>query len=185
MAINASQPLGYKHFTVRCYSRLLEATTIALLRRLFGLAGFTTEDPGVWVRSPTKLGAEEVRKISALGIHLRRHVSGLGAAVNLDMPTTRGGVQEAEKGNPWARFTACGLEGKGVTCVEEELRLAGGRGIPGLDGEVVARAWAAELAERMDLDPASVELVERDEVEEMKAMAERDGYLDLVGKEEL
>lgn len=207
MAINSPSPLGYKHFTVRCYSRLLENTTTALLQRLFGLKGFTTEDPGVWVRTPARArlaeeeeeeaeAEEEVRKISALGIHLRRHVSSLGAAINLDMPTTRGlspstttypgsPAGNDEQSNPWARFVACGLEGKGVTCVSEELRLAGGNGIPGLDAEIVARAWAEELVERMELDRGSVEMVGKDEVEEIVARAEAEGYLEAVGKEKV
>lgn len=221
MAIRSPAPLGYRQFTVRCYSRLLEDATAGLLRRLFGLAGFTTEDPGVWVRSPPgpagspsraaaaaagwKAGEDgegegegEVRKISSLGIHLRRHVSSLGAAINLDMPTTRatstplgqapsssGGGGE-EQFNPWARFVACGLEGKGVTCVQEELRARGGAGVPGLHPEVVARAWAEELAERMGLGGhGGVELVGRDEVADLVGAAGREGYLDEVGRDEL
>lgn len=211
MVINSStRALGHKHFTVRCYSRLLERTTISLLRRLFGLAGFTTDDPGVWVRTPPAPrgpgglggavsdggGGGEVRKISALGIHLRRHVSSLGAALNLDMPTTRavGSTTQQQRGgeagadeatNPWARFVACGLAGKGVTCVEEELLAAGGTGIPGLDSEVVARAWAEELAEGMGLGPQAVELVGRDEADELVAAAARDGYVDAARGDEL
>lgn len=211
MVINSStRALGHKHFSVRCYSRLLERTTISLLRRLFGLDGFTTDDPGVWVRTPPAPtgpaglggdagggGGEEVRKISALGIHLRRHVSSLGAALNLDMPTTHAagptimrqhredGAEADEATNPWARFVACGLAGKGVTCVEEELLAAGGTGIPGLDSEVVARAWAEELAEGMGLGPRAVELVGRDEADELVAAAARDGYVDAARGDEL
>ena len=216
MVINSStRALGHKHFTVRCYSRLLERTTISLLRRLFGLAGFTTDDPGVWVRTPPAPGSlgggghgngdGEARKISALGIHLRRHVSSLGAALNLDMPTTRavgsvaaaaaatttmttqrrGEAEADEEVNPWERFVACGLAGKGVTCVEEELLAAGGTGIPGLDSEVVARAWAEELAEGMGLGAQAVELVGRDEADELVAAARRDGYVDAARGDEL
>ncbi|ROW16414.1 hypothetical protein VPNG_02802 [Cytospora leucostoma] len=216
MVIRSPAPLGYRQFTVRCYSRLLEEATAGLLQRLFGLRGFTTEDPGVWVRTPPprpagssgaaggkgdEVGEGEVRKISALGIHLRRHVSSLGAAINLDMPTTRGGVASStssdnvsspgggvgeEQSNPWARFLACGLEGKGVTCVQEELRANGGAGIPGLHSEVVARAWAEELAKRMDLgEHGDVELVGRDEIADLVGTAEREGYLDEVGRDEL
>ncbi|KAK7715259.1 hypothetical protein SLS64_003957 [Diaporthe eres] len=203
MVINSStRALGHKHFTVRCYSRLLERTTISLLRRLFGLAGFTTDDPGVWVRTPPAPGGMargadgdgEVRKISALGIHLRRHVSSLGAALNLDTPTTRavgstmqrrGAAETDEATNPWARFVACGLAGKGVTCVEEELLAAGGSGVPGLDSEVVARAWAEELAEGMELGRHAVELVGRDEADELVAAARRDGYVDAARGHEL
>jgi lipoyl(octanoyl) transferase len=208
MVIRSPGPLGYKQFSVRCYSRLLEDTTTGLLQRLFGLKGFVTEDPGVWVRTPAGSrgggagggggggggGKEEgeIRKISALGIHLRRHVSSLGASINLDMPTTssfalpgRLSPDEEEKVNAWARFVACGLEGKGVTCVQEELRAAGGAGIPGLSSEVVARAWAEELAKRMEIGQHSVELVKKDEVEELVGAAEREGHLDAVGRDEL
>lgn len=232
MIINSSTSLGYKHFTVRCYSRLLENTTIALLHRLFGLKGFVTEDPGVWVHTPA-VGSQrpsgpipsspahhdaavsaqqhgEVRKISALGIHLRRHVSSLGAAINLDMPTTNaattssdssiaaaapsdgntskddtGATGADEKFNPWSRFIACGLAGKGVTCVEEELLALGGAGIPGLDPEIVARAWAEELVKRMELEPREIERIGRDEADELVWTAEKDGYLEAVGKDEL
>lgn len=193
---SSTRALGHKHFTVRCYSRLLERTTISLLQRLFGLRGFTTDDPGVWVQTPAQAGGvdAEVRKISALGIHLRRHVSSLGAALNLDMPTTRAAgtttttttrAREQEADNPWARFVACGLAGKGVTCVEEELRAAGGTGIPGLDSEVVARAWAEELAKGMELDAGAVELVGRDEADELVAVAQREGYVDAARGDEL
>lgn len=136
---------------------------------------------------------QNVRKISALGIHLRRHVSSLGAAVNLDMPVVRpgggggsdNGTTQDEKSNPWARFVACGLEGKGVTCVEEELRAAGGKGIGGIEGEIVARAWAEELAVRMELDPGSVEFVKGDEVEEIVDLARREGWEDVVARDEV
>lgn len=228
MIINdSSAPLGYKHFTVRCYSRLLENTTIALLQRLFGLKGFTTEDPGVWVHTPAghrlqqqqptgpippspaaaaaaaaaahhqhELPASggEFRKISALGIHLRRHVSSLGAAINLDMPTTNAAVARSHDSattaadadfNPWTRFVACGLEGKGVTCVQQELLAAGGTGIPGLDPDIVARVWAEELAERMELDPKGIETVGPDETDQLVWSAEKEGYLDAVAKDEL
>lgn len=204
MVIRSPGPLGHKQFSVRCYSRLLEDTTTGLLQRLFGLKGFTTEDPGVWVRTPAGSrgggagggggGKEEgeIRKISALGIHLRRHVSSLGASINLDMPTTssfalpgRPPPGEEEKVNAWARFVACGLEGKGVTCVQEELRAAGGAGIPGLSSEVVAQAWAEELARRMEMGQHSVELVKGDEVEDLVGAAEREGHLDAVGRDEL
>ncbi|KAH8762099.1 hypothetical protein F5883DRAFT_123322 [Diaporthe sp. PMI_573] len=201
MVINSStRALGHKHFTVRCYSRLLERTTISLLRRLFGLAGFTTDDPGVWVRTPSAPrgrsmdgaggGDGEVRKISALGIHLRRHVSSLGAALNLDMPNTHAvgpttTAESDETTNPWARFVACGLAGKGVTCVEEELLAAGGTGIPGLDSEVVARAWAEELAEGMGLTAQAVEPVGRDETDELLAASRQDGHVGSAGGDEL
>ncbi len=153
----------HKHFTVRCYSRLLEDTTIATLRTLFGLSAFTTEDPGVWVLSrsshsaePDTDGAKHVAKIAALGVHLRRHVSALGTAINIAMPGTD--VTAAEI-NPWARIVACGLEGKTVTSAAAEVP----GGLAALDRqlaaggaqtreEAVSASWAEELARRIAVD---------------------------------
>ncbi|KAK0737443.1 hypothetical protein B0T21DRAFT_410896 [Apiosordaria backusii] len=118
----------HKQFTVRCYSRLLESTTISTLEKMFSIKAFITADPGVW----TNVGEEEEeRKIAALGVHLRRHVSGLGTAINVDMPPTE--VTD-ERINPWKRIVACGIEGRGVTCVREQLPRGG------------------ELAERIEVD---------------------------------
>lgn len=152
----------------------------------------------------------EVRKISALGIHLRRHVSSLGAAINLDMPTTNAATNSSgnsnaavtpthkttskydaamttadEKFNPWSRFVACGLAGKGVTCIQDELLASGGTGIPGLDPEIVARAWAEELVKRMELEPREIERIGRDEADELAWAARKEGYMEAVGKDEL
>lgn len=177
----------HKNFTVRCYSRLLEDTTIATLGRLTwpqegGLSylnGFTTEDPGVWVNtaipSPstssvttemqtetetkTQSETEKIAKIAALGVHLRRHISALGTAINVNMP---GPEDLSPETNPWARIVACGLEGKTVTSIHRELE-ARLRGLaePRLDEtlrqlvtkdineEGVARVWAEELSGRL------------------------------------
>lgn len=150
----------YKHFTVRCYSRLLEDTTIATLRSLLGLEAYTTEDPGVWVHprpsgnSASSQAAKDPAKIAALGVHLRRHVSALGTAINVAMP---GPDVASEEMNPWARIVACGLEGKTVTSAAAEV--AGG--LPSLHQRLggsqneevaVAAAWAEELARRIGVD---------------------------------
>lgn len=152
----------------------------------------------------------EVRKISALGIHLRRHVSSLGAAINLDMPTTNAATNSSdnsntaatpthqntskyhtavttadERFNPWNRFVACGLAGKGVTCIQDELLASGGTGIPGLDPEIVARAWAEELVKRMELEPREIEKIGRDEADELVWTARKEGYMEAVGRDEL
>ncbi|KAI0195696.1 hypothetical protein EV127DRAFT_451008 [Xylaria flabelliformis] len=120
--IDLHSPL-HAHLSVRDYACLLEKTTIAALEREWGLTGFTTENPGVWVRStgPKKEdgsrgdGGDE-RKIAALGVHLRRHVTGLGVAINYSMPVT--GPAET---NPWGRIVACGLGDRGVTSACAEL----------------------------------------------------------------
>ena len=155
----------HKTFTVRCYSRLLENTTIATLASVSSssssssppLQAFTTDDPGVWVHSPLANGPA---KIAALGVHLRRHVSALGTAINVDMP---GPEVADEEVNPWARIVACGLEGKTVTSLGREARLArrevevttrgGGGAKTGIREEAaVAAAWAEELAGRIGVD---------------------------------
>ncbi|KAK0668526.1 putative lipoate-protein ligase [Cercophora samala] len=135
----------HKTFTVRCYSRLLESTTIATLEKMFGIEAFTTSDPGVWTRAGEGEGGEE-RKIAALGVHLRRHISGLGTAINLDMPGTE--VLD-ERENPWKRIVACGIEGKTVTSVGERLPEGGG-GVRG--AEEVADFWGRELSERIEVE---------------------------------
>ncbi|KAK0632198.1 hypothetical protein B0T14DRAFT_415337 [Immersiella caudata] len=145
----------HKQFTVRCYSRLLEHTTISALRNLFGLTAFTTEDPGVWVSpvSPNPQALRDPAKIAALGVHLRRHVTALGTAINIAMPSAD---VLSEEMNPWARIVACGLEGKVVTSVAAEVD----GGLPSLDDrlggrvreEAVAASWAGELARRICVD---------------------------------
>jgi lipoyl(octanoyl) transferase 2 len=154
----------HRQFTVRCYSRLLEDTTIATLQLLFGLAAFTTADPGVWVTpSSGSQAGKDPAKIAALGVHLRRHVSALGTAINIAMP---GANVVSEEMNPWARIVACGLEGKTVTSAAAEV----GGDLPSLDRllgspdreEAVISAWAEELARRIGLD--GVDSVSRDDV---------------------
>lgn len=138
--IDLKSPL-HRHFSVRDYACLLEKTTIASVAEAAAAAlpsfppdavrqkevqGFTTEDPGVWVRrrwvdgddeADGRPGPEgEARKVAALGVHLRRHVTGLGVAVNCSMP-----VRGVRSFNPWERIVACGLEGKRVTSLAYEM----------------------------------------------------------------
>ncbi|KAL2016814.1 hypothetical protein VTK56DRAFT_2937 [Thermocarpiscus australiensis] len=225
------RPQQHAGFTVRCYARLLEETTIAVLGSLFGIEGLTTGDPGVWVRSRSRSragrahhqpppppppreeaddedGGVPFAKIAALGVHLRRHVSALGTALNVAMP----GPEAAgdERVDPWARIVACGLEGKRVTSVAGELaggvaevdaKLVGRRGgrvgtaatslvrQGGREG-MVASAWAEEFARRVGLqgvDAVGVEevvalmesLARRADVDE-DAIREEEEYLSQV-----
>ncbi|KAK4033505.1 putative octanoyltransferase [Parachaetomium inaequale] len=183
---------SHKSFSVKCYARLLEETTIATLRSLFGIDAFTTDDPGVWVRvrrpipsftspaqgrKPGEPGEEgeaggdrdggERAKIAALGVHLRRHVTALGTAINVAMP---GPEVTDERVNPWARIVACGLAGRGVTSVAGETSVKGevasasaASGGAGRE-RLVAGAWAGELARRIGLGAGGVEVVETGEV---------------------
>lgn len=80
---------------------------IDLLGR-YGVTGFTTKDPGVWVNPPQikdKEGKGEARKITAVGVHLRRHISSFGVGINVtDEPMWY-----------FKQIVACGLEGKEAT----------------------------------------------------------------------
>ncbi|KAK9458281.1 hypothetical protein V1511DRAFT_508370 [Dipodascopsis uninucleata] len=57
----------------KCYVRLLENSIIELLS-LYGLQGMLTENTGVWL--------SENLKIASIGVHLRRHITSHGIAVN-------------------------------------------------------------------------------------------------------
>ncbi|CAK7200933.1 hypothetical protein SEUCBS139899_003633 [Sporothrix eucalyptigena] len=176
--------------TVRVYSRLLETTTAEVLKRRFGLEAYTTGDPGLWVQSPRRDGSgTEERKIAALGVHLRRNISALGVAVNLDTPVTWGPEGRhadkslSEERNPWTRFTPCGIEGKGVSCVADEGRLRFGRsngngnggGLPAswdLRPEPFAAKWAAAFAIQLGLRDPDVDVVDSATVARMIVDAE-------------
>lgn len=120
----------YDRYSVLSYASHLESTTQRLLSSLFGIQTYTSrDDPGVWV---TDSSGGPPRKIAALGVHHRRHVTALGIAVNIDVPVT--GDEDV---NPWARFVPCGLEGKLVTSVVTE-----GGEIKEWDIEALARRWA-------------------------------------------
>ncbi|KAI0835471.1 hypothetical protein F5Y06DRAFT_135520 [Hypoxylon sp. FL0890] len=139
--IDLRSPL-HENFTVRDYVCLLEKTTIATLKRVYDIEGFTTSDPGVWVRNRTE--GEGEKKIAALGVHLRRHVTGLGVAINFG---TR--VTGPEYLNPWARIVACGLGDKGVTTVKKHLGTYACSWKHKEMSEDIASTWATEFATRL------------------------------------
>lgn len=218
----------HRQFTVKCYARLLEDTTIATLAAVFGLEAFTTGDPGVWVRrlrqqrrgkkhpqpssTPSEEdvvvdGAEEeeeMAKIAALGVHLRRHVTSLGTALNLTTPPP---TVTDETVSPWARIVACGLEGRGVTSVAGEVGLKRADAllrkfqapratlglfleadVAGMREELVAGYWAEELSGRIGAQ--GVEEVGGEEAVELMEKLVRDdgteeekGYLERVREE--
>ncbi|KAI1112085.1 hypothetical protein F5Y14DRAFT_281683 [Nemania sp. NC0429] len=165
--IDLHSPL-HQHLTVRDYACLLEKTTIAALEKQWGLAGFTTENPGVWVRSGGSrrgAGAEE-RKIAALGVHLRRHVTGLGVAINYSTP-----VAGPAETNPWARIVACGLEDRGVTNACVELGLSSGNDNSNDDKsalESLADTWSSEFQKRLKIHPDADSMVSFDAAQSLK-----------------
>ncbi|KAL5604261.1 uncharacterized protein BROUX77_004447 [Berkeleyomyces rouxiae] len=132
----------HQHFSVRAYARLLENTTHAVLRSACGIVTELDEDePGVWIAPDARDG--RLRKIAAMGVHLRRHVSGLGVAVNMDVP-----VAGAPEENPWARFVPCGITDRAVTNVQQEMGEKWNREV----FQTFPRKWAEEFARRIGLD---------------------------------
>ncbi|KAI1357533.1 hypothetical protein F5Y08DRAFT_157445 [Xylaria arbuscula] len=167
--IDLHSPL-HAHLSVRDYACLLEKTTIATLKRLWGLAGFTTENPGVWVRPGGARGQQDgggdERKIAALGVHLRRHVTGLGVAINYGTPVT--GPSET---NPWGRIVACGLGDRGVTSVRTEL----GHNDLREEDESTALAnlgdtWRSEFTERLRMADDTAERDFEQHTKSLKAL---------------
>ncbi|KAI3327354.1 hypothetical protein HD806DRAFT_390745 [Xylariaceae sp. AK1471] len=156
--IDLHSPL-HAHLSVRDYACLLEKTTIATLKRRWGIAGFMTENPGVWVWSAAGSRGGDERKIAALGVHLRRHVTGLGVAINYNTPVT--GPEET---NPWARIVACGLGDRSVTSVCAELgRSSSSTNLSHDDGEEVenlADTWWSEFQARLGFHENAVDMLE-------------------------
>ncbi|KAL5353776.1 hypothetical protein ACLOAV_001818 [Pseudogymnoascus australis] len=118
----------------------------------YGLEGFRTKDPGVWVNprnNRTVDAAEETgggeRKIAALGVHLRRNVTSYGVGLNVSTDLR------------WFdRIVACGIEGKGVTSLAEEGVMGKTLGevadvwVDGFGGEVGAEVRAIEEGELLE-----------------------------------
>ena len=131
----------YARYGVASYASHLESATQRLLAEAFGIRTYINRDePGVWVATP---GGQPERKIAAMGVHHRRHVTALGIALNVDIPVVGG-----EDVNPWARFVPCGLEGRLVTSVAAEVQ---SRPEETWDLDALAARWA-RIFERGLLD---------------------------------
>ncbi|KAJ6160640.1 Octanoyltransferase [Penicillium chermesinum] len=87
--------------TPRCHIRVLENSVIDLLKS-YKVNGFTTEDPGVWVQDPYAAASAAPKKITAVGVHLRRNISSFGIGLNVTNEPM------------WffRQIVACGLEGR-------------------------------------------------------------------------
>ncbi|WYZ39628.1 hypothetical protein EsH8_III_001542 [Colletotrichum jinshuiense] len=145
----------YAPLTVRSYARLLEETTQAVVADGPSIQTYLSEeDPGVWAEAARHRAGGQERKIAAMGVHLRRHISGLGTALNVDVV-----VDGGEATNPWARFVPCGLDGKTATSVraevgEEQWRQWRSAGDARASREWYARRWVEELARRLGVGTA-------------------------------
>jgi lipoate-protein ligase B len=98
-----------KGLSAKCFVNVLEEATIKTLAP-FGIAGFRTENPGVWI--------SEEKKIAALGLHLRRNITSFGVGLNV-----RTDLRYFDK------IVACGLEGKKTTSIKEVLKERYGRSV--------------------------------------------------------
>ncbi|KAF2158821.1 hypothetical protein M409DRAFT_71449 [Zasmidium cellare ATCC 36951] len=110
----------------RDYVCLLEKTVSGLCRNQYGVNTTTTSNPGVWV--------DEMHKICALGVHLRRNVTSHG--IGLNVSTELGWFE---------RIVACGLEGKFTTSLEREGVKDGE-----LDMEAAADGFVRGFGERLE-----------------------------------
>lgn len=122
----------------RDYVCLLEKTVIRLCKERYGVATRTTEHPGVWV--------DDLHKICALGVHLRRHITSHGIGLNV---TTDLGWFD--------RIVACGLEGKRTTSLSSE-------GVQDATVAEVGSAFVEMVAERLD-GISSVERISPEDAE--------------------
>ncbi|KAI1440968.1 hypothetical protein F5Y02DRAFT_321280 [Annulohypoxylon stygium] len=155
--IDLRSPL-HKHFTVREYVSLLEQTTIAALKEVYNVDTFADpERPGVWSRkSRVVLGPdgtdelvedESAAKLASLGVHLQRHVTGLGIAVNIRM------AAGDKPKSPWSRIAPCGGDPEEMTNVS---RIAKYSEFPLEDiPERFVPAWANEFARRLGVANAA------------------------------
>ncbi|KAJ5162159.1 hypothetical protein N7492_007551 [Penicillium capsulatum] len=135
--------------TPRCHIRVLENSVIDLLHG-YRVHGFVTEDPGVWVRDPYAGPDTQPKKITAVGVHLRRNISSFGIGLNV--------TQEPM----WffRQIVACGLEGKEATSLR-------GVGVEGVEVDEVAHGFVDRFVERVNMDFACRETATGEKIEEV------------------
>ncbi|OJJ43457.1 hypothetical protein ASPZODRAFT_74306 [Penicilliopsis zonata CBS 506.65] len=120
--------------TPRCHIRALENSVIDLLAA-YGVRGFTTDDPGVWVspRTNTSDGGSTACKITAVGVHLRRNISSFGIGLNVtDEPMWY-----------FRQIVPCGLEGREATSLEAQ-------GVRGVSMQDVATGFVDAFVQRVN-----------------------------------
>ncbi|KAK4495168.1 hypothetical protein PRZ48_013495 [Zasmidium cellare] len=122
----------------RDYVCVLEKTVSALCKSQYGIDTITTDNPGVWV--------DDMHKICALGVHLRRNVTSHG--IGLNVCTELGWFE---------RIVACGLEGKKTTSLERE-----GVAREMLGVEEAAEGFVRLLGERVEGVDGVVRIQEED-----------------------
>ncbi|KAL4942220.1 hypothetical protein BDV06DRAFT_222393 [Aspergillus oleicola] len=124
--------------TPRCHIRLLENSVVDVLNG-YSVQGVITKDPGVWVPQTAKStggsGSDLPRKITAVGVHLRRNISSYGIGFNVtDEPMWY-----------FRQIVACGLEGREATSLV-------GEGVKGVPVEEVAERFVEAFVKRVNSD---------------------------------
>ena len=142
--------------TPRCHIRVLENSVIDLLKK-YGVKGFVTEDPGVWVNGNESTAVSAPRKITAVGVHLRRNISSFGVGLNVTQDPM------------WffKQIVACGLEGKEATSLE-------GLGVSGVGIDEVASGFVDGFVKRINQDFACGEGASGEKIEEVYSVNEED-----------
>ncbi|OQD77159.1 hypothetical protein PENDEC_c003G06934 [Penicillium decumbens] len=139
--------------TPRCHIRVLENSVIDLLKT-YGVDGFVTEDPGVWVNDPND---QTAKKITAVGVHLRRNISSFGIGLNVTNEPM------------WffRQIVACGLEGKEATSLE-------GVGVKGVGVDEVASGFVEQFVKRVNENFACGDGASGEKIDEVYPVREED-----------
>ncbi|KAI9039164.1 lipoyl(octanoyl) transferase LIP2 [Aspergillus affinis] len=138
--------------TPRCHIRLLENSVIDVLRG-YGITGQVTEDPGVWVS--TRAGTEPAKKITAVGVHLRRNISSFGIGFNVT----------EEPMWYFQQIVPCGLEGREATSLQ-------GLGVKGVGVGEVAGGFVEAFVRRLNADFACGGSATGEKVDEVYTVGE-------------
>ncbi|KAJ5114739.1 hypothetical protein NUU61_000498 [Penicillium alfredii] len=139
--------------TPRCHIRVLENSVIDLLGS-YGVTGFVTDDPGVWVddaqvstststitstssasASSSIPNTNQPKKITAVGVHLRRNISSYGIGLNVT----------SEPMWYFRQIVACGLEGREATSLQ-------GLGVHDASVDQVAAGFVDRFVSRVNAD---------------------------------
>lgn len=141
--------------TPRCHIRVLENSVVDVLRG-YGVEGVVTEDPGVWV--PSSSSGAGAKKITAVGVHLRRNISSFGIGFNVT----------EEPMWFFRQIVACGLEGKEATSLE-------GLGVKVQDGvREVAERFVKAFTGRINADFACGGGASGERIDEVYSVKEED-----------
>ena len=147
----------------RCHIRVLENSVVDVLSG-YGVEGVVTEDPGVWVPNPSwkkkegGSGVDGAKKITAVGVHLRRNISSFGIGFNVT----------EEPMWFFRQIVACGLEGKEATSLE-------GQGVWVQDGvKEVAEKFVEAFTRRINADFACGGGASGERIEEVYSATEED-----------